>query len=388
MQTGNQGSKTFPANNNDKLGIIEVIASQNIRGLKSRNRLEDAFYFYDVTNGVVIEEAVIEAAKAQAFNKDAYDRAAKDPTLYARYFNNWNSRQFQTTKRTNDIRKIIASKGTGVEEVAAEILDTLTQGENSDTFVLMRNCLMTSAVPNYRAHLSGVPKTMKGVLYALRDMYNHVRCDNDDLTADKYVSSVPDEDIRIAVTTKVLNLIDVTELANVFNLSKEELFGKLVVVDVDDVADGGMWYRAVVYDRKAMGHGRRLEEFSTEEIAKGLYTNYYYTVDDSVFYNPLFKACYIDCSVAAAAAKTDIIQAATEQTVTQTLNGATSTWNAAKVDNNGTYYAQLTAPAGKVITAVSVTMGGSAVSGAYNATTGEVSVPFVTGTLVVTVTVA
>ena len=92
--------------------------------------------------------------------------------------------------------------------------------------------------------------------------------------------------------------------------------------------------------------------------------------------------------MAAAAAKTDIVQAATEQTVTQTLNGATSTWTAAKVDNNGTYYAQLTAPAGKVITAVSVTMGGSAVSGAYNATTGEVSVPFVTGTLVVTVTVA
>lgn len=388
MQTGNQGSKTFPANNNDKLGIIEVIASQNIRGLKSRNRLEDAFYFYDVTNGVVIEEAVIQAAKAQAFDKDAYDRKATDPVLYARYFNNWKSRQFPTTKRTNDIRKIIASKGTGVEEVAAEILDTLTQGENSDTFVLMRNCLMTSAVPNYRTHLGGVPKTMKGVLYALRDMYNHVRSDNDDLTADKYVSSVPDEDIRIAVTTKVLNLIDVTELANVFNLSKEELFGKLVVVDVDDIADSGMWYRAVVYDRKAMGHGRRMEEFSTEEIAKGLYTNYYYTVDDCVFYNPLFKACCIDCSVAAAAAKTDLVQAATEYTVTQTLNGATSSWTAAKVDANGTYYAQLTAPSGKAITAVTATVGATAVNGAYDATTGEVLIPFVTGNVAVTATVA
>lgn len=385
MQTGKQGSKTFPANNNDKLGIIEVIASQNIRGLKSRNRLEDAFYFYDVTNGVVIEEAVIQAAKAQAFDKDAYDRKATDPVLYARYFNNWKSRQFPTTKRTNDIRKIIASKGTGVEEVAAEILDTLTQGENSDTFVLMRNCLMTSAVPNYRTHLGGVPKTMKGVLYALRDMYNHVRSDNDDLTADKYVSSVPDEDIRIAVTTKVLNLIDVTELANVFNLSKEELFGKLVVVDVDDVAESGMWYRAIVYDRKAMGHGRRMEEFSTEEIAKGLYTNYYYTVDDCVFYNPLFKACCIDCSVAAAAAKTDLVQAATEYTVTQTLNGATSSWTAAKVDANGTYYAQLTAPSGKAITAVTATVGATAVNGAYDATTGEVLIPFVTGNVAVTV---
>lgn len=389
MVTGQQGNKNFPASNNDKLGIVETIAAQNIRGLKSTNKLEDAFYFYDVGDGVVIEEAVIEMAKKQAFDKDAFDRKAKDPTLYARYFNNWVPGQYQVTKRTNDIRKVIATgKGSGVEQVAAEILDTLTQGEGAQMFIDMRKLLMTAAVPNYRTHLGGVPTTMKGVLYALRDMYNHVKCDNDDLTGEVYRSSVPDGDIRIAVTTKVLNLIDVTELANVFNLSKEELFGKLVVVDVDDVEEGGMWYKAVVYDRKAMGHGRRLEEFSTEEIAKGLYTNFYLTTDDCLFYNPLFKACYIDCSKAAAAAKADIVGAADEVTVTQTLNGATSTWTATKMDKYGTYYAVLTAPAGKAITAVNATVGGAAVNNVYNADTGEVTVPLAGGNVAVTVTVA
>lgn len=385
--TGALGSDKFPVNYNDKTGVIECLAAQNIRALKSTNRLDDAFYFYDVTNGTVIEEAVIEAAKGQAFDKDAFDRAAKDPVIHAKYFNNWESQQFQTTKRTNDIRKILANKGTGLEEVVTEILGSLTEGEGSYTFNRERTCLIESPVVNYRSKLGGVPKDMKGVLYALRDMYNHVRCDNSDLTGIVYQSSVPDADIRIAVTTKILNLIDVTELANVFNLSKEELFGKLVVVDVDDLAESGAWYRAVVYDHKAMGHGRRLEEFGEEPVKKGLYTNYYLTIDDCFFYNPLFKACYIDCADAAAAAKATIVGEATEVTVTQTLNGATSTWTATKIDKNGTFYAQYTAPGDKTITAVNAN-DGTPRGNCYNTETGEVIVPFVAGNLTLTAVVA
>ena len=67
--TSLQGSEDFPVNYNDVMGCVETIASQRISNLLSANRLDGAFWFYDVTDGSVIEEAVIKMAEAQAFNK-------------------------------------------------------------------------------------------------------------------------------------------------------------------------------------------------------------------------------------------------------------------------------------------------------------------------------
>ena len=61
-----EGSDNFPVNINDVYGLIETIASQNIRALRSTNRIVDGFFDYDVENGKVIEEAVIAMAKAHS----------------------------------------------------------------------------------------------------------------------------------------------------------------------------------------------------------------------------------------------------------------------------------------------------------------------------------
>ena len=66
---GLTGSDTFPVNANDVYDLVETIAVQNIRAVKSSNRIEDAFYDYVVENGAVIEEAIIEMANKQAFVK-------------------------------------------------------------------------------------------------------------------------------------------------------------------------------------------------------------------------------------------------------------------------------------------------------------------------------
>ena len=76
------GSDTFPVNANDVYGLVETIATQNIRAVKSSNRIEDAFYDYVLENGTVIEEAIIAMAEKQAFVKTgAPDLSPKDPTL-------------------------------------------------------------------------------------------------------------------------------------------------------------------------------------------------------------------------------------------------------------------------------------------------------------------
>ena len=380
------GSENFPVNINDVYGLIETIASQNIRSVKSTNKIEDGLYYYDVENGTVIEEAVIEMAKGQAFDKNAYSFAPTDPVVHPLYFNNWEASQYATTVRRNDIRKIIANKGVGIEEVVSAILDTLTQGEGYDDFKKSRNLILNAPCKNYREILGGVPKTMKGVIYAARDMYNHVKSDNADLTTEEYVSSVPESDVCVAFTSKLLNLMDVTELAHVFNLSKEELFGKLVIIDVDDLPKS-VWYKLVVYDRKAMGRGRRLFEYSQDVSGKGLFTNHYLTNEMAFFYNGLFKACWLDCSKAAESALAGLVDTPATYTVTNTLSHCTSNNVATTAIANEPYVATITASEGYKLegATVEIKMGGADITNeVYN--NGTISILSVSGNIEIKVT--
>lgn len=389
------GSAGFPANSNDVYGLIETLATQNIRGLKSYNRIVEGFYEYDIENGKVIEEAVIEMAQAQAFDKSQANFAPTDPAVKARYFNNFEAKQFKTTVRRDDIRAIIANKGVGVEDVVSEILDTLSQGEGNYDFEQCRDVLYRAGFKNYRSILGGVPYDMKGVVYALRDMYNHLKANNSDLTDYAYTSATPEQDIYIAVSPKLMNLIDVKEWAEVFNLQKEELFGKLVVVDVDDLSDHTYDYYAFVYDRKALGRATRIYDYTQDIIGSARYTNHYLTVERAYFHNGLFKGAYIDCTEACTSAKGTIIVAPTSYTVTKTLTQATTTSTVTSVYRNEDYNAVFNVNTGYTLdddsAIATVTMGGNditstAMTVATDGKTATVNVAHVTGNIVVTVT--
>ena len=304
------GSDTFPVNINDVYGLIETIASQRIRAVKSSNRIEDAFFDYVVDNGKVIEEAIIEMAEAQEFVKEGQpDLSPVDPKLYVKYFNNWVTKQFETTIRRDDIRAILANEGEGLEEVVSEILATLTEGEGYFDYQQMRNLIMNKdvGVDMSQALFGGlVPSGSKGIIYALRQMYNAIKATNT-LGGVPCAHATPVEDIRVAVSESVLNLIDVTELAQAFNLEKEELFGKLVVLPFD--ADGDE-AKVLVYDRKALGRGTRLYDYTQDVIGKGRYTNHYLTTERVYFYNGLFKALSLNVSKAITNAKATLLTSA------------------------------------------------------------------------------
>lgn len=306
------GTDQFPTNVNDVYNLIETIAIQEIRAVQSANRLADATFDYDVENGQVIQSAVIEMAKSTAYNKNAYDRAPKDPTVHVRYFSDYKNTQFETTIRRDDIRRIIANKGVGVEDVIAQIISTLTSGESHEDFIDTRDLILNEFVPDYSTILRGTPKNLKGVIYAARNMYNHLKSDNSDLTEgarteNAYISSTPAQDIRVAMTESLMNLIDVVELANIFNLTKEELFGVMVVIPDSDLP-AEKKYKVVVYDRKSMGKALFTYDFTQEPVAKGRFLNQYLTVSRCYFYNELFKACQLDCTEAAKLALGEIIE--------------------------------------------------------------------------------
>lgn len=310
--TTSEGSSTFPVNANDIYSLVETLAVQNIRSVKNSSTIEDGVYDYEIENGKVVEESLIEMAEEQAYDK-VPKIVVKDPTLHVLYFNNYESKQFQTTIRRDDIRAILARPGAervgGVEGVVGEILDTLTQGEGNYNFINTRNAIYSAAFKDYsKTALSDeVPLNIKGVIYCMREMYNHLKSTNSDLTTASFKSSTPAEDIRIAISTKLMNLIDVVELANIFNLSKEEIFGKLVIIDVDDLTDHSKDYIVYVYDRKAIGRATRLYDYTQDIYGNARCSTHYLTIERAYFHNGLFKGCKLDCSKAAAAAKAELL---------------------------------------------------------------------------------
>ena len=92
-----------------------------------------------------------------------------------------------------------------------------------------------------------------------------------------------------------------------FNLTKEELFGVMVVIPDSDLP-AEKKYKVVVYDRKSMGKALFTYDFTQEPVAKGRFLNQYLTVSRCYFYNELFKACQLDCTQAAQLALGEIIE--------------------------------------------------------------------------------
>ena len=307
------GSANFPATPNAFLAAVETIAQQNVRAVVSTNKIEDAFYEYEVRNGKVIEEAIIAMAQRQAFVPTAAgtqpDLSPLDPVLHIRYFNNFVENQFKVTKRPDEIRTVIAN-GMSEEKLAAEILDTLTAGEGDYDYSQMRAIIEDSTNVGIDASSAlfsgGVPQTAKGIMYAIRCMFNAIKATN---TVGLGVGistkqGVPVEDIRIAVSEDVLALIDMVELASLFNLSKEEIYGKIVMLPYDANYSGN---RVLVYDRKALGRATKLYEYGQDNVQLSRYTNFGLTTSRAYFYNPLFKCLSLDVTTAVTAEKGQLI---------------------------------------------------------------------------------
>ena len=91
----------------------------------------------DLNRNAVSQAHPLTAEQLYMVKTGAPDLSPKDPTLDVKYFNNWEAKQFQTTIRRSDIRKIIADKGTGFDEVVSGILATLSEGEGFDDYKAM-----------------------------------------------------------------------------------------------------------------------------------------------------------------------------------------------------------------------------------------------------------
>ena len=290
---------------------VAKFCSQYIYALKSANPLDEFFPAEEVTNGSSVEISIIGYAEAQTFDPTGANiwkqHAPKIETIYNP--DGWDLKQFIQTLRPDDIRKAM-NTNVSPEETAAKIIDSCTQGNDNYRYKQIREVMTTAGFFKDYATICGYkPKNMTGVLALCKDAFAHLAADNADSTASTTIEmKTPEEDIYTLIPTKVLNLLDTTELANAYNLEKAKLIGKIVPINVDDL-DKKYWYKIRVCDRKILRRYRRIYDTLEDRNNTGRFVQEILATEELTFLCGLFKGVEIDATEACTAKLAEICTA-------------------------------------------------------------------------------
>lgn len=379
---------------NSKTGLTETIALQLIRGLPSTSLYDGIFTDYGyMENGTTIEQVLIKNAVPYDFNGDDYSRAALDPTLAVQYSDTWSPKTSKTTTRATEWRKVIAAgRGASAEGAMAEVVATLEKGNTAyrDQQIYAKILSgISSAVALSSTTGNSVyanPKSAAGVLAAIRAAYEYLMGRNADASpSGTFTYNLPAEDIITIIPDTLVNLINVVELKAVFGPEYEALLGNIKVLNT--AGQSTRPTSVLVCDKKYFFKASRLFEYGEEKIQGGLYYNHYLHTDELIDIFALVKAVKIDCSYAITAMQNELFGGSYK--ITAVLDHATATNDATTIAHNAAYANTISAAEGYDLSSVLVTMGGTVVETTISNDSVAISIPAVTGDIVIhAVTVA
>lgn len=266
-------------------GLITKIARQIIEGARATDRLA-VFNKTPIDNGTTIEEAVVEMASSTAYNPDGTNEfAPTDPSLKVKYYKKWTDKQFATTVRDNQIRKVLTAGG-DVRKLSEPIVSSLTNGDEYEKYLAVKGLFEYGATEGVFVNLGSVSKTnYKDILTTIKNTVSGMKFPNSNFNTAGIVRETLPENIRIIMPYQIKNAIDVNELAGVFNLSLAEINERIIEVDSGD--------KIFIVDERAILVYTRLYQMSTLYNPKGLFMNYWLTTDRLYAVSGLFDGCYM-----------------------------------------------------------------------------------------------
>lgn len=298
---GAQPADFTPTSVSELGGMLGKVAEQIIREVVAEDRLS-VFDKMPVNNGDTIEQTIVKLASARAYDSTGANALSrKTPSLAVRYFNDWTRAVFDTTVDISLIRKVLTS-GKGAEELSSKIVSVLGESDKFEKYSQMKN-LLKWARQDQSGKVLKLAGTVaygttgidyKGVLTALKNVVSGMQFVNDDFNTGSIKRKTLAEDIFILMPYKLKNMLDVEELAGVFNLDKAELKSKIIEIDVDvEEISSKDTYPIYVVDRNAVLSYTRLYEMADQKNADGLFWNYFLHTERLYGISPLFDGCYI-----------------------------------------------------------------------------------------------
>lgn len=268
---------------NDYYEGIDAIFRSDIKTADTRNTL-DGFYKGEVANGKIKEELFIEMAQPYTFVKDdtQYVFKGNDAGLHFVYYGDWNNEQSNKELFTFKVREMLAN-GKTYDDIAMGVVASLRNGDNDKIYNDMKGLLLT-AKESMTPYEVPTVNNMEDLLLQIRNAISDFEFSNNTYCAYKHATLK--EDIRIVISAKLVNQIDVTKLANTLNVDRAEMDALFWKVDTTD---------NVIYivDKNAIGYFTRNTEGYSEVKRPLRKIIFYYDNDKLYYYSPLFKATYI-----------------------------------------------------------------------------------------------
>lgn len=330
------GSATRPTTTDAVYSIALKIGRTLIEGARINSHYAD-FDKTPLEYGGIIEDLKIALKSSATFDPNETDLLAPSyDTIIKRYFGSWDSRRIDTEINVN-VAKAVVTGEMQLSDFVAKCVNNLTESEKAETNdkykalfhteqttgTAITDRLITTYANNTAAggHLSDIngiintssylpsgscyevfsKPTKDAVITEIRNIVKDMQYKNTTYQGvNTFATEAMLEDLRIVVPFKWLNDVDVTKLANVFNLEKADMLAKIVETDgceftyTDATATTGKLEEAhgfviIIADRNALGRVVKGRDMQTQFV-KERFTQWYGSLYDEMFYyNPLMK---------------------------------------------------------------------------------------------------
>ena len=273
---------------NDTYDAIDKVARTDIFEAREVNTL-NGLYKGELQEGRIFEQLFISLGVPYDFEKGSTSKvfSAADAGIASKYFENWNYEQSSKELYNYKVMEMVRN-GQTANEIGARVVASLINGDNHKIFTDLKGLLLTAKEDMTPFADNATPSTLQDLLLAIRDAISDFKFTNDkyhDATAVGDTSTAM-EDVRIVIGSKLLNRINVVELANTLHIERKEIQNMFWEVDTTD---------NVVYivDVNAIGYFTKNTEAYSERIKPMRKQIFYYDNDKMYYYSNFFKATYL-----------------------------------------------------------------------------------------------
>jgi hypothetical protein len=292
--------------------------------------------------GETVEEVFVNIAKAREFSAEKAEAREFKRTLpdvrSAFHTMNWRV-QYPVTIQNDDLRMAFTSI-TGVEELIAKMVDSVTTASEYDEFLLFKY-LLIKAVAHGKMHPIGFDAgDMRNAAVQFRGTSNDMTFMKKKYNASGVTTATPKADQVIFMDSYYNAQYDVDVLARAFNMDKADFMGKLYLIDdfttfdnerfdiiraesdmIEEVTAAELALmkdvKAVLLDEEWFQVYDNLTQFTEQYVSSGLYWNYFYNVWKTVSTSPFSNAVVFVANTADIAAPASLNVEVTDKSVSE-----------------------------------------------------------------------
>lgn len=265
--------------------------------------------------GESIEEVFVELAKAREFSAEKAEAREFKRTLpdVRTAFHTMNYRtQYPITIQDEDLRQAFLSID-GVTDLIAKIINSVYVAEQYDEFLLFKYLIIKGVTHGamFPVQVSGSDLSQDAIAY--RGMSGKLQFPSTLYNADGVHVTTPVEDQYIFMDTEYNACFDVSVLASAFNMDKTTFMGKLNLIDDWGTFDNDRFAEirensdqlelvtaeelaitkditAVLVDKEWFQVYDNVFKMTEDQVAAGMYWNYFLNVWKTVSYSPFSNA--------------------------------------------------------------------------------------------------